>query len=37
MEREEIDGELAAAQELLASTSAAHLAYNAIEAEPGAW
>ena len=34
MEREEIDSELAAAQELLASTSAAHLAYNAIDGTP---
>jgi hypothetical protein len=34
MEREEIDSELAAAQELLASTSAAHLAYTAIDGTP---
>ena len=34
MEREEIDWELAAAQELLASTSAAHLAYTAIDGTP---
>ena len=34
MEREEIDSELAAAQELLASPSAAQLAYNAIDGTP---
>src|SRR4051812_29748877 len=34
MEREEIDRELAAAQVLLASSSAAHLAYNAVDGSP---
>jgi Pyridoxamine 5'-phosphate oxidase len=34
MEREEIDGELSAAEELLASTSAAHLAYVGKDGTP---
>jgi hypothetical protein len=34
MQREEIDAELAAAEELLASTSTAHLAYNAPDGTP---
>jgi hypothetical protein len=34
MEREEIESELAAARELLASTSAAHLAYGADDGTP---
>jgi hypothetical protein len=34
MQREEIDRELAAAEELLASTSAAHMAYVALDGTP---